>query len=1112
MTSNSDVKIPIEEAPDENKILDIVCSPNMKHVATLDEINNISFWNTINQEKLLEKVKTVRNENIRIDVNGEKIFAISDNMHFSISLNRIDPYNFKILEVKSAKEILLNFPDWQNEIDILSFIDDGNIIMINTKYYKAYIFSSKEKDKNITWVCKSMIELKYFKKIYITPKGKLILFNDTIYEITMWDIEKLSANTRILIEWSCTLEFIEISDDEKLLFVCTKDKKTKVTSVLAFSTETEINISSFTTSNLVIDRLHLIASKQGERLLYRYINNSGKYNFNLMDLYNLKYPINVTTKLFEKNQNQETYIIKSDKIIYINDGNVLIEELVPDNWVEFLRKDLKDTNSITAPSEKTVDIIIKFIKHELTDGCNVDKEEFEGKFLKWGLELEDKSVRLTVVNKKRQLDILPSFDTNGKNFILHCEVLENDDFITFTRIGVIIWTYNKFTGIEMHYFWNDCNYHLEKFDFKSNAYLDRLKDWTSERILPASSYETVYKNLYIKFGESNLFKEFLERNIENEFYLACYGKTLMETFISVKDNKWVRMLGGKCVDQFMDNKNNNHLISKISLLSIIFENFCDLSENHPALITSTLASIGFVVPSAFVIPNSMSSHLSCYGRYYNLSKSFFDRLISNLRVHWINFKENYFQKFQERYPLLRDYIVKPVINYYYVGNSSTILVIPLPNFVSYPKKYNFWKELILPSPNPFTHSIKVDVKNEEFYRYLNGEALLEFKWNTFGRKYYLIIWAIYTVFLLSFIIAATCHKSISQTSLFILLNITICFGIWHLIFELRQFIYGPLTYMTSSWNILDLAAIISTTATSIYWLKNGSSPTWAITFSVLFLEIKFILFFRPNKFFGIYLAIIMKTVDKVMSFLIIFGLFILVFAHTLHLLIGSESEISQDLNTNMFAQFGSAAIASYYMMITGDSTPISLWVSNENIMIMLLILIVSFFLLIYLMNLFIEILSNLVSNENNYVAYLVLKCEIIEEIELLYMLPHQRRKENWFPYVIFYECVTIKLREHIMDILKDKWSGYEKPYISKNLNDVLLLPEKQSSFNEIEGTIKKRFVDQLHTLKEIEKKIEDLPVLKQDIKELKDSIEDLPVLKQDIKELKELIKDMKTNQ
>ncbi|RIB14683.1 hypothetical protein C2G38_1636067 [Gigaspora rosea] len=244
MTSNLDVKIPIEEATDKNKILEIVCSPNMKHVATLDEVNNISFWTTINQEQFFEKVKTICIDNIRINENGEKIFAISNNKCISISLYRVDTYNFKIFDPETEKEIPLTFPDWQKEIDFLSFTDGGSIIMVSTRYYRAYIFTSKEKDNNITWVCKSMIELKYFKKINITPKGKLIIFNDTIYEITMWDMEKLSANTRILIDWSCTLEYIEISDDEKLLFVCTKDKKTKETSVFTYSTETEINISS----------------------------------------------------------------------------------------------------------------------------------------------------------------------------------------------------------------------------------------------------------------------------------------------------------------------------------------------------------------------------------------------------------------------------------------------------------------------------------------------------------------------------------------------------------------------------------------------------------------------------------------------------------------------------------------------------------------------------------------------------------------------------------------------------------------------------------------------------------------------------------------------------
>ncbi|KAF0524644.1 hypothetical protein F8M41_015096 [Gigaspora margarita] len=108
-------------------------------------------------------------------------------------------------------------------------------------------------------------------------------------------------------------------------------------------------------------------------------------------------------------------------------------------------------------------------------------------------------------------------------------------------------------------------------------------------------------------------------------------------------------------------------------------------------------------------------------------------------------------------------------------------------------------------------------------------------------------------------------------------------------------------------------------------------------------------------------------------------------------------------------------------------------------------------------------------------------------MELLYMLPHQRNKENWFPYVIFYECHVNKLRDHVMCIQKDKWLGYKKPFISKNLSETLLLPDEQPSLKKIE--------DDIENLKNYQR----------------NAIGNLREQKNDIKELKELIEDMKTN-
>ncbi|CAG8786532.1 7094_t:CDS:2, partial [Dentiscutata erythropus] len=212
MASNSNdshVEIPIVESPDTNKnifetpdenkeILEIVCSPNLKHVAALDEDNNISLW-PVSQEQLLMKIRTNKN--------GEKIFAVSDYKYVSISHERVNPYNFKHM-----------------------------------------FFTSKD---NISWVCKSMIELKYFKKIYITLKSKLIIFNDTIHEITMWDIDDLSIKARILIDWNYTPESIEISDDEGLLLVRAKNEKTEESRLYVFSAENGINLVSSAQCNLI---------------------------------------------------------------------------------------------------------------------------------------------------------------------------------------------------------------------------------------------------------------------------------------------------------------------------------------------------------------------------------------------------------------------------------------------------------------------------------------------------------------------------------------------------------------------------------------------------------------------------------------------------------------------------------------------------------------------------------------------------------------------------------------------------------------------------------------------------------------------------------------------
>ena len=52
------------------------------------------------------------------------------------------------------------------------------------------------------------------------------------------------------------------------------------------------------------------------------------------------------------------------------------------------------------------------------------------------------------------------------------------------------------------------------------------------------------------------------------------------------------------------------------------------------------------------------------------------------------------------------------------------------------------------------------------------------------------------------------------------------------------------------------------------------------------------------------------------------------------------------------------------------------------------------------MNLFIGLLNMAIEKDNDRASYLVQKAEIIAEIELFYLLPHQKCWRSWFPEVM----------------------------------------------------------------------------------------------------------------
>jgi hypothetical protein len=92
--------------------------------------------------------------------------------------------------------------------------------------------------------------------------------------------------------------------------------------------------------------------------------------------------------------------------------------------------------------------------------------------------------------------------------------------------------------------------------------------------------------------------------------------------------------------------------------------------------------------------------------------------------------------------------------------------------------------------------------------------------------------------------------------------------------------------------LIDLIAFFLPTCTSIYWLQTNNRNIELLSFTCLFLDIKFLLFFRVFESFGIYFAIIISVGKQIISFLVVLLIIIISFAHAFYILLSPEPNTS----------------------------------------------------------------------------------------------------------------------------------------------------------------------------------------------------------------------------
>ncbi|UZO13412.1 uncharacterized protein OCT59_004911 [Rhizophagus irregularis] len=140
-----------------------------------------------------------------------------------------------------------------------------------------------------------------------------------------------------------------------------------------------------------------------------------------------------------------------------------------------------------------------------------------------------------------------------------------------------------------------------------------------------------------------------------------------------------------------------------------------------------------------------------------------------------------------------------------------------------------------------------------------------------------------------------------------------------------------------------------------------------------------------------------------------------------------------------------------------------------------------------------------IGEDNNRVSYLIQKAEILAEIELFYLLPHQRRWQTWFPEVIHYYADVDKTRIEIERLIKeDKWDTKEFEMHER------LLEKLQIKCNTIDNKV----MEKLSALEKLEKsyhekleKLDKLETLEKSYCEKLDKLEKLDKIEKLLEEM-----------
>ncbi|PKY56327.1 hypothetical protein RhiirA4_476554, partial [Rhizophagus irregularis] len=1011
----------------------------------------------------IDKINKIDELMLDYSVLSKKILLLRDNKNnWLIDLNSDRTSSDRFFKLKhQVNQIYLYY-------DVIGFLPNGDLIQVLSKDRKIYKYCFTDKPKNtVPWEYSQINDIKipqclndeiaYECTMYQTKLFLVCVNNMHQFDLLTMNLERKYHN------YPGPGRQITVNKNQTLL-AAPRFGKTYV-----YSMENGMLIyKNDEDSGYGIRGVQFITLNNTERLFICY-NIGGK----LVDPYQVYDEIDISDDF-----NDTSVITKLNRKIFIDNGNVCVTNGlngIDENKLEQLSNKNIYRNSIyTFSTFKIIQSMLKEIINQ--DEIKNVVSNNEVIVLKDDVEIKDIGLgKLVLYNNNTSFDEMGIEKNNGHRKylqfipnILSFKLLNNQDLVLISMSEISICTINK-DGLKDRYLWrnNEWNDFYNKFGEEDRDINKHFKPF----------FEKILKNEFDDSKHSIPFPIFMGRNdiiddaINDNLVSPKYGIEMLKIAIKEKQEETIRHI----IESTQDYSEN--------YMTIISLNLVELCDYDPDFIIKYISSTSIILsPYCWRTENSKNASLHSYRDIYikgsNMENNYFKPILAIYKglIRYLRAEEE-IQTVGFIVPFLQIYVYRDDSKNNDHENHETEkdhdikskiitilkkLITGLKIIMMIPKSNSIWNKFLYKQKS----ILFCNIDSNNFYNWWNFAAIIDFKWKTFGKRYYYLIWLFYTIFYICYSLASTLEqKSIPDLYFKLLFTISIIFGSIFLINEIRHFLWDRKIYLNDIWNLFDTGAYLLPIITSIIWLINKSPPPWLTAISIILLSFKFLLFFRVFKSYGIYFAIVIGVARKVFPFLVLLFFIVLGYAQAFFIILKSNSINDDDprnLPTNLFNWFPTSLLA-VYNLLTGDSGSLSSFTYRENPTMTILLVTFTFFTVIYLMNLFIGLLNIAIDDYNKEEEYLLQKAQIIMEIELFYMLPWQRKKKEWFPDWIYYDIPLTEVRK-LINAIDNKLTVFNyPPIIGEKLRWLVVLNnDNKKQDNEEEQNIKlEKKIDQL---------------------------------------------------